>query len=464
MPREALESQRLQMELETRGVADVLVVLGSTLRQAPAPKSVKITDIGAGMRSLSASVAHAGRSAAMELAGHFTASAASHRGALLMALSATAGLSRPSSGTRAVSGNLTAALKRSAGARLPAPARYFPRLGVMLGTVDAQGCAALQADERVSSVTVAPVLQLIRPTKTAAAKPTRKYTWGMEAMRVPELWERGFTGKNVKVGHLDTGVDGKHPSLRNAISGFAFFDDFGNLQMPSPEAFDTEDHGTHTAATIAGRPVKNRHVGIAPGALLESACVIEGGEAVSRVLGGMDWAIGQGVRVLNMSLGFPGYQPEFLTLTQILREKDILPVFAIGNEGPGTSRSPGNYSDALSVGALDKDGQVADFSSSERLPRMEDPNVPDLVAPGVGVISARPGKGYQAMDGSSMATPHISGLAALLIHACIKAKRKVSVDELERAILESCQRGTIAEDRGGRGIPDAVVALSKLGL
>ncbi|WP_342377841.1 S8 family serine peptidase [Myxococcus stipitatus] len=464
-PQAAPLSQILEMELATRGVADVLVVLGSALRQAPVPRNMKVMDLGAGLKKLTASAPQPGRSAAMELAGHFTSSAASNRGALLMALAANVERSRLANPRpRGASSNLAAGLQRSAGAKLPPPVRYFPRLGVMLGTVDARGCAALQSDERVASVTVAPLLQLIRPIKVATANLGHQYTWGIEAMRIPELWAKGFTGKNVKVGHLDTGVDGKHPALRKAIAGFAYFDDFGNLQMPPPKAFDTEDHGTHTAATIAGRPVKKQHVGIAPGAMLESACVIEGGYATARVLGGMDWAIGQGVRVLNMSLGFPGYQPDFLTLTQILREKNVLPVFAIGNEGPGTSRSPGNYSEALSVGATDEDRQVADFSSSESLPRTEDPNVPDLVAPGVDVISAQPGGGYQSMSGSSMATPHISGLAALLIEACTQAKREVSVDELERAILDSCQLGTIAPERGGSGFPDAVLALSKLGL
>ena len=96
----------------------------------------------------------------------------------------------------------------------------------------------------------------------------------------------------------------------------------------------------------------------------------------------------------------------------MLRARGILPVFAVGNEGPGTSRSPGNYSEALSVGASDEDDLVADFSSSQQFRRPGDPRVPDIVAPGVGVISTVPGGGFAEKDGSSMATPHIAGLAA----------------------------------------------------
>ena len=191
----------------------------------------------------------------------------------------------------------------------------------------------------------------------------------------------------------------------------------GRAIQPAPKPHDSDEHGTHTAGTIAGRPVGGRHVGVAPGARLASAIVIEGGDAIARVLGGMDWALGLGARVLSLSLGFRGWWPDFLAVTRVLRQKGVLPVFAVGNEYAGSSRSPGNYPEALSVGACGEDDRVADFSSSQRFNRKKDPVVPDLVAPGVGIVSAKPGGGYQAMDGTSMATPHVAGLAALLLEA-----------------------------------------------
>jgi subtilisin family serine protease len=198
---------------------------------------------------------------------------------------------------------------------------------------------------------------------------------------------------------------------------------------------------------------------MAPGASLASAIVIEGGDAVARVLGGLDWALGLGVRVMSLSLGFRGYWPDFLAITRILRRKGVLPVFAVGNEYAGSSRSPGNYSEALSVGACDEQGRVADFSSSQRFDRRRDPIVPDLVAPGVDIVSARPGGGYQAMDGTSMATPHVAGLAALLLEASPTA----SVSRLERAIFASCARPQgMAAERGGLGIPSGTAALEAL--
>ena len=205
--------------------------------------------------------------------------------------------------------------------------------------------------------------------------------------------------------------------------------------------------------------MNGRHVGVAPKAKLASAIVIEGGNVIARVLGGMDWALGEGVRILSISLGLRGWWDDFIPITRILRARGVLPVMAVGNEGPGSSRSPGNYPEALSIGASDDTDAVADFSSSQRFRRRIDPIVPDLVAPGVNVISAVPRGRYEAFDGSSMATPHVAGLAALLM----EAKPNATVAEIQRAIYASCSRPAgMLTDRGNRGIPDGVAALRRL--
>ena len=335
--------------------------------------------------------------------------------------------------------------------------RYYPHLGVAFGTVTREGLAALRQDEQVGDVVGAPQISLIRPTRVRAVPLRARATWGIRRLGIPALWERGLTGEGVLVGHLDTGVDGSHPALRAALHSFAEFDAFGRQIVPAESPHDTGDHGTHTAATIAGRPDGNRHVGVAPGAMLASAIVIEGGQVVPRVLGGMDWAVGQGVKILNMSLGLRGWMEDFRPLTRRLRECGVLPVFAVGNEGPGTSRSPGNYTEALSVGGMDESSFIYEDSSSQRFARPDDPIVPDLVAPGVNVISARPGGGYHSMDGTSMATPHLAGLAALLL----EANPDATVGELEQAILNSAKlEPGWSPDRAGRGIPDAQAALA----
>jgi subtilisin len=405
-------SQQITQELRARGTAQVIVELKEPVADAPAAATV------AGIER------------------HFTVSELSQDSALAFA----------------------------AGSAEPPPVRYYPNLGLALGTVTRQGLAALRADTaRVARVAGAPPLSLIHPTRVAAAPPPQETTWGIDALGVPQLWRDGLTGDGVLVGHLDTGVDAQHPALQAAVDSFAEFDLLGFEVQPAPEAHDTGEHGTHTAATIAGRPVNGRAVGVAPGARLSSAVVIEHGNATARVLAGMNRFAGQvdttRASVLSMSLGFRGWWDDFLLITDALRARNILPVFAVGNEGPGTSRSPGNYRQALSVGAMDRGEVVAYFSSSQRLARRLDPVVPDLIAPGAGVVSARPGGAWRVMDGSSMATPHVAGLAALLL----QARPEATVEQLEQAVFASCRRPAgMRRERGGRGLPNAPRALEEL--
>jgi subtilisin len=345
----------------------------------------------------------------------------------------------------------------------PPPVIHFRHLGVSLGTVDRIGLSALRAEKCVAQVSASPVLSLIRPVKradAALADVAGELTWGLELLQVKQLWDTGLTGQGVLVGHLDTGVDGTHPAITSAIAHYAVFDDLGQEAIPAPDpARDSGEHGTHTAGTIAGRSVGGKHVGVAPDARLVSGTVIEGGNTVARVLGGMDWVIANGARVLSMSLGIRGYVDSWLEVTRALRAQRVLPVFAAGNEGAGTSRSPGNYAEAFSIGAINRELQIADFSSSQEFARDENPSVPDVVAPGVDVLSAKPGGGWQLMSGTSMATPHIAGLAALLFGA----KPEATIDEVENSITQSC-RGVppLVQDRAGRGYPDASRALAIL--
>jgi subtilisin family serine protease len=344
--------------------------------------------------------------------------------------------------------------------RSPAKERVkvYPHLGLALGFADASGVAALQQSAQVKEVVEAPELSLIRPVAARAARLTAAPTWGIKRLDVPKLWSQGIKGQGVIVGHLDTGIDGGHPALKDAIHAFAEFDLAGE-QVPGAKPWDSGDHGTHTAGTIVGRPDPKGAFGVAPEAKVASAMVIEGGQVIDRILAGMDWVIGEGARVLSLSLGLPGFTPAFQTVIDALRSAGVLPVVAVGNEGAMTSRSPGNYANVLSVGAMNSDSAVADFSGSQKFNRPDDALVPDLVGPGVGVLSCVPNKKYAKMDGTSMATPHIAGLAALLLSAVPGA----SVDELEQAIFGSCSlAGGMPAARANRGVPDGVKALSLL--
>ncbi len=401
--------ERINTEIELSGVASVLVVP----RHAP-DGGVRAADVA-------------------ELAGHFVRRETSRASAL--------------------------ARQHGSPPRSERPVRCYEHLGLLYGTVDRAGYRALRARRGVIVVS-APRLSPIRPLYVAAGeRPPGPWTWGLEAMRIADLHSRGITGRGVLVGHLDTGADAGHAALRGVVRHFAMFDDFGDALAPAPKPFDTEFHGTHTAATIAGRAVRGRHIGVAPGARLAVAVVADGGDTVARVLGGLDWSIALGVRVLTMPLGVRDFHDGFTPIVRTLRGRNILPVFAAGNEGAGSSRSPGNYPDALSVGAMDANASVAAFSSSQLFVRERDPVVPDVVAPGAGVVSAAPGGGYQVMSGTSVAAAHVAGLAALLFSAVPSATARM----VELALLRSCRVGPcMSEERAGHGMPDAPAALAAL--
>jgi subtilisin len=439
----------IEEQLSATGIAQVIVVLNVS-RATPATAE----RLGLAEPFQPAVAASKLESLASDLAGYFVSSDLSQDTALVK-------WNASRSGRRSAVGGKRGATFETAGVAVegsPPTMRLFKNLGLMLGTTDRKGVAAITADRRVRSCTGCPQISLIRPVISAPSKLAGPVTWGLDRLGIPTVWKAGYRGKGVLVGHLDTGVDGAHAALKGAIARFAEFDLLGN-PVAGAKAHDSGQHGTHTAGTILGRKVRATEFGVAPEAKLASALVIEGGNVIARILGGMDWIVGLGATVLSMSLGLRGYQEDFLPVTQVLRERGVLPVFAVGNEGPGTSRSPGNYPEALSVGACDEKDQVADFSSSQRFQRPKDPLVPDLVAPGTNVISSVPGGGYAQMSGTSMATPHVAGLAALLW----QAKMTATVDEIETAIFASSQRPPgMLEERGNRGIPNGPRALAAL--
>lgn len=342
----------------------------------------------------------------------------------------------------------------------PRSTRQFPRLGIVVGFVDQQGASALEAHSQIQDVQPAEQLTLIRPIPGVAASATGvgRVTWGIHRVGADKLWAKGLTGKGVRVGHLDTGVDGNHTALKGRIKGFMEFDFFGE-RVEGAKPHDTGEHGTHTAGTIVGGKIRGISVGVAPDADFFSGLVIEGGNTLLRVLAGMEWCLEQNIQVLSMSLGIRGFTPFAVAITQRLRQQGVLPVFAIGNEGPNTSRSPGNYAEALSVGAIDYRRHMAPFSSSIVFNRPEEPDQPNVVAPGVNVYSAKVGGGSLILNGTSMATPHVAGVAALLW----QAKPDATVDEVEQAILSTCDI-IKKEDplRFGKGIVNAPNALAAL--
>jgi len=334
--------------------------------------------------------------------------------------------------------------------------KVFPHLGLAIAVVNRQGMIALSRDPSIKSVNKAPEVSLLRPVASKLSAPPPHAAWGIDKLRVTELWDKGIRGDGVIVGHLDTGVDASHECLRNKVVKFAEWNLNGD-RVAKAKPYDSDTHGTHTAGTIVGGSKKSA-IGVAPGAKLASALVLDGGEVLDRILGGLEWMAGLKVAIVNASLGIPGYTPAFHVLIDALRRNGILPVIAIGNDGSGTNRSPGNYSNVLSVGAMNSSNQVADFSGDGRC-RPDGDLLPDLVAPGVDIVSAAPRGRFATGSGTSMAAPHVAGVAALLK----QAKPSASAIDIEKAILMSCVRpASMPQGRANRGVPDAIRALSYL--
>jgi subtilisin family serine protease len=239
----------------------------------------------------------------------------------------------------------------------------------------------------------------------------------------PDAWAAGYDGKGVKVAVLDTGVDTTHPDLASVVTESKDFTGSGSTD-------DRLGHGTHVAATVAGSGARSGGLyrGVAPGAEILNAKVLDdsGQGSTSGVIAGLEWAAAQGAKVANLSLGqpdSPGNDPVETAVNALARSTGMLTVAAAGNDGPGpgTLSSPGTAESALAVGAVDGKDAIAEFSSTG--PTADSALKPDLTAPGVDIVSAKAAHGelgdpaadgYVSMSGTSMATPHVAGAAAIV--------------------------------------------------
>jgi subtilisin family serine protease len=246
----------------------------------------------------------------------------------------------------------------------------------------------------------------------------------------PAAYARGFTGKGVTIAVLDTGIDASHPDLADVVVEAKTFVDDGL------DSSDLVGHGTHVGSIIAGSGAASngQFRGVAPDARLISARVCQDFFCQdSAILAAMAWAVTEEhAPIINMSLGagdLPGIDPIEDAVNQLSAQYGALFVVAAGNFGdfglPGID-SPASAEAALAVGAVDRDDERAAFSSFG--PTADGLIKPDVTAPGVVIVAAMAnlppdvppigdpvGTAYQALSGTSMATPHVAGAAAILL-------------------------------------------------
>ncbi|RLA07168.1 MAG: peptidase S8 [Gammaproteobacteria bacterium] len=294
----------------------------------------------------------------------------------------------------------------------------------------------IRRDPDTLAIAEAMPLTLIEPVDSADADASASgNTWGIEAVGADTS---GFDGSGVKVAVLDTGIDPNHSAFAGML--------LTRKNFTQEVDDDIHGHGTHCAGTIFGRDVDGTRIGVARGVdhAIIGKVLGSGGGSSTDIVSAIEWAMEEGANVISMSLGidFPGYvkflmdahgletEPAtsialegyraninlFNSLASLVNAKGNfgksgIIVAASGNESNRPQYEvavapPASATGILAVGAVGEEGanlKVAPFSNTK----------PNIVGPGVGVVSAKAGGGLRSLSGTSMATPHVAGVAAL---------------------------------------------------
>lgn len=229
--------------------------------------------------------------------------------------------------------------------------------------------------------------------------------WGVKRVGAPQVWKR-TKGEGVRVAVVDTGIDANHPDLKDRVIA-------GYSAIPGHWT-DENGHGTHVAGTVAASG-KTGVYGVAPLADLLAVRVLDGsgGGSLSDLIDGLGWSLDHGAQVINMSLGTPRGHRLLERAVKALSARGVLVVAAAGNSGPGADsvEYPASYASVVAVAAIDQHGQIPSFSS--RGPQL------DVTAPGSDILSTWPPDRWQRLSGTSMAAPHVAGVAALAFCAAM---------------------------------------------
>jgi subtilisin family serine protease len=342
------------------------------------------------------------------------------------------------------------------------------------------------------------------PSLTSLVSAPQSISAGVQRVNAPQVWALGYTGQGIVLADLDTGVQWDHPALKphyrgwNGISASHDYNWYDTVSESVTSPTDDQGHGTHTTGTLVGDDGAGTQIGVAPGAKW-IACrnMASGTGSVSRYVACFQFALAPtdvygnnpnpalAADITSNSWTCWGESPyseegclqpdALITATQALRSAGVMVVAAAGNEGSSCStvgHAPGMYPQVLAIGAtnLDAGNTIAWFSS--RGPSTFDGGLkPDVVAPGVGIYSSIPTDTYTTMLGTSMATPHVAGVVALMWSAAPGLRG--DIDDTEAILRNTAAPLTTSQQCGsvpgssvpnntfGYGLVDAQAAVSE---
>ncbi|WP_350342930.1 S8 family peptidase [Proteinivorax tanatarense] len=269
--------------------------------------------------------------------------------------------------------------------------------------------------------------------------------WHYEMINAPQTWSNLTVGsQDVTVAILDTGIDYNHQSLENLVDTSLGI----NYTTSNENDFmDRQGHGTHVAGTVASY---NGVTGVAYNVTLVPVKVLgdDGSGSLYDIINGVIYATDIGADIINMSLGGGLYSPSMNNACEAAAEAGTIPIAASGNDGRASISYPANYDSVMAVGSVDSNGSRSSFSNyGDGL---------DIVAPGRNIYSTTPNNGYNTFTGTSMAAPHVAGVASLIR----SVDSELSTDEVINIINSTAQEaGSFYQY--GHGIVDTYAAVSQ---
>ncbi len=280
--------------------------------------------------------------------------------------------------------------------------------------------------------------------KKLAEKEKEFINWGQKLLGIHELWVK-TQGKDVNVGVLDTGADIKHPDLKDAILDVKDFTGEG--------IEDLNGHGTHCAGVIAARANDAGFIGVAPKASLLIAKVManDGNGSFEWIKSGIDWAVDSGAHIISMSISGPTTSDILYKAVHQALAKGVFLICAAGNEGSVYQNSigyPARYGSVITVASHDENGNPSGFSSQG--------GEIDIMAPGSRIMSTYKDGGYAELSGTSMATPFVAGLSALILSKHLEDKTSRTPvennEDLRNHLLRMASHAGHHDNRSGYGV------------